>query len=810
MAIHPETPKRSVVIPADLHHNHNPMKNALTMIALVVAVIMDAQNITGNTTSIRGSIVDKQSQYPIPGATVVVPGFDPPMAAVSDAVGNFRLENVPVGRQTVQVQMLGYEPMVFSNLLLNSGKEFTLNVQLAESVTTLNTVEITATDNKAESINKMSTVSTRTISIEEAQRFSGTLQDIARMAQNYAGVSGTNDGRNDIIIRGNSPTGVLWRMEGIDIPNPNHFSTLATTGGPISLINTNNVANSDFSTGAFAAEYGNALSGVFDLKLRSGNSDKREYMAQMGFNGFELGAEGPFKKGKQASYMINGRYSFLNIMTNLGIDFGTGAAVPEYQDLTFKVDLPTKKAVKFTFFGIGGTSFIDFRGEESGEENLYNNGKENQQFKSSTGVLGMTHSYFFNEKTYGKLIIATTTGGTQGWIDTLDMSNNATRTYGVYQRQNDVKAHYFVNTKISAKHTVKAGAMYDYYIFDVEDSIRYTGNYFFRQNDFEGETSLARGYAEWQYRPAERWTINTGIYGQYFVLNEKTSLEPRAAARYKINDRQSLSLGTGLHSQLQPITAYFNREEGSNGEVIANNLGLDFNKSAHFVLAHDAQLGKNMRMKTELYYQYLFNIAVDQAPTSFSILNVGADFTIPNNANLVNDGTGNNYGIEITLERFLNKGFYFLSTVSVFESTYKGSDGIERNTAFNGNYVLNALAGKEWKVGKNNAITLDFKTTYSGGRRFSPIMLDESIASREEVRDESRAFSGQYDAYFRTDIKAGFRLNGARFAQAFYFDVRNVTNHENIFMETFNARSNKVNTVYQTGFFPIFLYQVWF
>jgi hypothetical protein len=786
------------------------MKHFLILLALIISLPNLSQTTESKTTTIRGTVVDKQSQYPMPGATIVLLGSEPPKATSTDADGNFRLENIPVGRQGIQIIMLGYEPMVFANLLLNSGKELTLNVQLVESVTTLNAVEITATDNKSESINKMSTVSTRTINIEEAQRYSGTLQDIARMAQNFAGVTGTNDGRNDIIIRGNSPTGVLWRMEGIDIPNPNHFATLATTGGPISLINTNNLSNSDFSTGAFAAEYGNALSGVFDLKLRSGNSDKREYMAQMGFNGFELGAEGPFKKGKQASYMINGRYSFLNIMTNLGIDFGTGAAVPEYQDLTFKVDLPTEKAGRFTFFGVGGNSFIDFKGEESGEDNLYNDGKENQQFTSSTGIAGMTHTLFFNEKSYGKLIIAATTGGTEGHIDTLDTQNNATRTYGVFQRQNDIKAHYFVNTKLNAKNTLKFGGMYDYYTFNVEDSLRYAGNYFFRQNDFEGETSLARAYSEWQYRPSDKWTINSGVYAQYFVFNERTSAEPRIGARYRINERQSLSFGSGLHSQLQPITAYFNREEGANGEIIANNQQLDFNKSAHFVLSHDIQLGKNMRLKSELYYQHLYNVAVDKDSTSFSILNVGADFTIPNNANLVNNGTGTNYGLEVTLERFLDKGFYFLTTISLFDSKYKGSDGIERNTAFNSNYVVNALAGKEWKIGKNNAITLDFKTTYTGGRRFSAILLDESIALREEVRDEKNAFSDQYAAYFRTDIKIGFRMNSAKVAQAFYFDVRNVTNHDNIFMETFNARNNRISTVYQTGFFPIFLYQVWF
>jgi hypothetical protein len=769
-----------------------------------------AQTENSATTSIRGTVVDKQSQFPLPGATVFLVNSSPAKGTSSDQDGNFRLEEVPVGRQTVQVVMLGYEPMVFTNILLNSGKELTLNVQLVESIATLNTVEISAQNNKAESLNKMSSVSTRTISIEEAQRYSGTLQDIARMAQNYAGVSGGSDDRNDIIIRGNSPTGVLWRLEGIDIPNPNHFSTLATTGGPISLINTNNLSNSDFTTSAFAAEYGNALSGVFDLKLRSGNNDKREHMAQIGFNGFELGAEGPFKKGKQASYMINARYSFLGIMTKLGINFGTGAAVPEYQDMTFKLDLPTKKAGRFTIFGIGGTSFIDFKAEDSGDNNLYSNGRQNQQFNSSTGIVGMTHTYFFNEKTYGKLVIAATTGGTKGWTDTLDVTNNSTRIFGITQRQNNGKAHYFVNSKLNSKHTIKLGAMYDYYIFDVEDSVRYEGNYFFKEMDFKGETSLARGYAEWQYRPTEKLTINSGVYSQYFLYNERSTIEPRVGARYKLTDKQSLNFGTGLHSQLQPITIYFNREEDANGLPIAKNKNLDFNKAAHFVLGHDYQLTKNLRLKTEVYYQYLYKIAVDNDSSSFSVLNVGADFVIPNNGNLVNKGTGNNYGLEITLERFLDKGFYFLLTSSLFQSTYVASDGKERNTAFNGNYVFNLLTGKEWKVGKSNAITVDFKTTYAGGRWYSPILLDESIAQHKEVRDLGNAFSEQYKPYFRADFKIGFRMNRKGFAQAFYFDIRNVTNNQNVFIQNFNNRSNEINTTYQTGFFPIFLWQFWF
>ncbi|MFY7707519.1 MAG: carboxypeptidase regulatory-like domain-containing protein [Flavobacteriales bacterium] len=764
-----------------------------------------------NAGTIRGSVIDKQSQFPLYGVQVVVTSTNPLMGAVSDGDGYFRITNVPVGRVNIEVKFTGYEPQTFSNLLLNSGKDLELNIQLIESVNTLTGVEIVATENKSESVNKMSSVSARSFSVDEAMRYSGTLQDPSRMAQNYAGVSGASDDRNDIIIRGNSPTGVLWRLEGIDIPSPNHFATVGTTGGPISLLNINNLANSDFATSAFSADYGNALSGVFDLRLRSGNRDKREYMAQMGFNGFELGAEGPFKQGGSATYIVNARYSFLEIMNQLGVNFGTGSAIPEYQDITFKVDLPTKKAGKFSIFGIGGSSFIDFNGaEEEESENLYSSNRENQQFRSTTGVVGASHTYFFNEKTQGKAIVAASTGGTDGYTDTLDVAGNAYRYYGVTQRQNKLSAHYYVNSKRSARNTIKAGIMYDHYLIEVQDSLLYEGNRFFKQTDFDGDAGLAQAYVLWQNRTNDRWTINSGLHGQYFVFNESYIIEPRVGARFATKPGHSLNFGAGLHSQLQPLPTYFSREELDNGTVVANNKNLDFNKAAHAVVGYDIQINEFWRMKSEVYYQYLFDVAVDRLPSSFSMLNTGADFTFPNNANLVNEGEGFNYGLELTLERFLSKGFYFLMTTSIFESQYRGSDDVWRNTAFNGNYVFNVLGGKEFKINENSVFTVDARFTIAGGRMFTPIDLEASIAQSEEVRVDTEAFSKQYDPYARFDFKLGYRINHKRFAQAFAFDVRNVTGRENVFLQSFNNRSGEIETSYQTGFFPVFLYSVYF
>jgi hypothetical protein len=780
----------------------------LFSIFLMLSILGEAQ--TELYTAIRGTVVDKQSQFPIPGVQVIVISSNPVRAGVSDENGNFRVEQVPVGRQSIEVKMMGFEPMSFANVLLYSNRDLELNVQLMESITTTGTVEIVAQENKSETINKMSSVSTRTISMEEARRFSGTLQDPARMAQNFAGVSNASDSRNDIVIRGNSPTGVLWRMEGIDIPSPNHFATLGTTGGPVSMLNANNLASSDFSTSAFAAEYGNALAGVFDLRLRSGNKDKREFMGQVGFNGFEFGAEGPFKKGKQASYMLNYRYSLLGALQNMGVSFGTGAAVPQYQDLTFKIDVPTAKAGRFALWGVGGTSFIDFKAAESDASDLYNGDRQNSQWTNTTAVAGASHTYFFNEKTYGKLTLAWSTAAGTGYIDSLDVARNTHRTFGQDRTQEKASAHYFINSKLNSRNSIRAGVIADKYYVHSVDSVLYQSAFYFRQSDQTGTVGLAQAYAQWQYRPTNRLTVNTGIHSQYFSHNNKSAVEPRLGMRYATKENQSLNVGLGLHSQLQPITVYFNRQRLSDGTVLSENKNLGFNRAAHAVVGYDIQFSQQVRLKTEVYYQHLFDVAVDRVASSFSMLNTGADFQLPNNGDLVNNGVGRNMGVELTLERFLDKGFYYLFTTSIFDSKYKGSDGVWRNTAFNGNYVFNLLGGKEWRVGSNNAITLDGKVTYAGGAWHAPIDLDASMASGFEVRKLDQNFSEQYSAYFRTDVKIGFRMNAKKYSQAISLDIRNVTNHKNVFMERYNNTTQEIVTSYQIGLFPMVLYNIWF
>lgn len=761
------------------------------------------------TQTIRGNVIDKQSQFPIPGAKITIIGSNPVLRTLSDADGNFKVETLPVGRLSVEISYNGFETITLQNLELKSGKELIVNVRLEEKITEIQEIQITHTDDKNQTINKMSSVSARTISVEEAGKFAGTLNDPARMAQNYAGVSGVSDSRNDIIIRGNSPLGVLWRVEGIDIPSPNHFSSLGTTGGPISMLNINNLSNSDFYTSAWTADYGNAISGVFDLRLRNGNNQKREHLAQVGFNGFEFGAEGPFSKKKRGSYLLNYRYSTLGVISALGINLGVGDAVPQYQDLTFKLNFPTLKAGKFSFWGIGGISHIEF--ESTGivdSTNLYSNPYEDTKFGSNTAIVGASHKYFFGTKTFSELIIASSFSGTLGAIDSITPLKDKINTTRFNRKQLKSSANFKVNHKFNSKNTLTLGLIAEHYSIDIIDSSLVSGQYKVFSN-FVGGAGLLQSYISYQHKFNDKLTFNGGVHSQHFLLTKSNSLEPRIGFRLKANNRHTFGVGSGLHSQLQPISVYY-IERKVGGESTYPNQTVDFTKALHNVLSYDLQLTENTRLKTELYYQHLYNVPVDTALNGFSMLNQGADFVLPNGYGYQNTGTGNNYGVELTFERFLKKGLYYLLTTSLFESTYKGSDGIERNTAFNGNYIFNALAGKEFKIKKRWTLGFDLKATYAGGRRYTPINLEASKLAGRQIIYEDQLFQKQHPNYLRFDFKTTVKYNGNKTNHEFSVDLQNLTNQQNVFQSGYNRVTQTIGTVYQRGFFPNVQYKLYF
>jgi len=772
----------------------------------LIPTLLFAQN---NTQNIRGVVTDKLSQSPLFDVSVQISSLQ--KVTNTDTLGKFTISNIPPDRYDIKVSYTGYKSITIPNVVVISGKEVILDIAMEEAFNKLGDIVIKAS-NKGGTINKLASVSARTFSMEEVNRYAGGRSDPARLVANFAGVSAPDDSRNDIVIRGNSPVGVLWRIDGMNVNNPNHFASVGTTGGAVSALNTNLLKNSDFFTSAFPAEYGNATAGVFDLGFRNGNNKKRETTIQVGvITGLEATTEGPFSKKSDASYLIGYRYALAGVAQAVGINIGT-TATPSYQDLSFKLNSGTSKFGKFSLFGILATSTIEIGGGSS--NTLYGNGNQ-VDFASKIGIVGFNHFKQINKKSF----ISTTVGVNYASTDQTGYDTDRPTVTSFIKEENKVaKTSYNFSTtyhsKINSRLFVKVGIQHEIIGLDLyyKTKERIFDNY--KQIwDYNSSTNMTQAFAHFKYNITEKIALNTGIHSQLFSLNNSFAIEPRLGLTYNVTNKSSFNFGYGLHSQMQPINVYFLQSNDANGNTYYNNKNLDFTKSHHFVLGYNIQPFNDWRIKTEIYYQSIYNVPVNTFSSSYSMLNTGSTFKTDLQDSLTNNGTGENYGIELTIEKFFSKGYYGLFTSSVYSSKYSGSDGIERNTAFNGRYVFNLLAGKEWKVGsaKRNKLSADLKFTNAGGRAYTPIDLTASnILGREQL--STNIYSSYYENYYRIDVKVGFSLNSGKrkLSHTFSLDLQNVTNHSNVFSQSYDDRNQSIKTTNQLGFFPNFIYKFQF
>jgi hypothetical protein len=798
------------------------MSRTLISILICFNILSNFVNAQKLTQTIRGRVIDKQSQISLPGANVIIPGSNPLIGTTSDELGYFIIKDVPIGRINLLVSFMGYNTKTLNNLNLSSGKELNVNIEIEEEVKNVKEVVINANSDKTVPINKMASISARTFSVEESERYAGARNDVSRMATNYAGVSTANDAVNDIVIRGNTPNGLLWRLEGVDIPNPNHFGGMGAAGGPVSMLNNNVLSNSDFMTSAFPSEYGDAISGVFDLKMRSGNYEKHEFLAQIGVGGFEFGIEGPVSKINHSSYLINYRYSTLGLMSGLEMDFGTGSAIPKYQDLSFKLNMPTKRSGTFSVFGLGGINSIEFiKSKEdttSNKENFYVDENIDIYSRNKMGVIGINYTYIINPATYFKITMAGSAIKNSGEIDSVSTNN---REPIPYIRQNLVNTNIFTsaffNKKFSAHNNLRIGFTGKQIAFNLLDSsFSASLNRFRTDIEGNGSTYLLQPYIEWQYKITDEVVFNSGVTFQHLVLNGYSSVEPRLGFKWNFTPGQSLSLGYGLHSKMVPIFIYFKKVRLADGSYIMPDKDLGFIKAQHFVAGYDWNITETLRLKTEVYFQDIFSAIVDVNPDNFTILNSNSfNFQPPDT--MKNGGRGRNYGIELTFEKFLQNGFYGLLTTSLFKSECSGSNGNMRPSAFDGGYVINLLAGKDFNLKSKKqsprfkkVIAFDGRVCAAGGQRYTPVDMAKSLAQKQTVYSDEFAYSKKFNDYFRADIRIALRLDGAKASQEFAFDIQNVTNQKNPLYMRYNLKKGTEDPVYQLGLFPMMQYKISF
>jgi hypothetical protein len=668
------------------------MKKIMLLVFLSLSAVIETQ-IQAQTPVqvIRGKVMDAETKTGLPGANVIVLNTDPLTGTVTNEQGEFRIPGVQVGRHTLRITFMGYKTVSIPEIMVTSGKETMVNVELEETIISAKEIEIKATVDKNKPINSMAMISARSFTVDESRRYAGSADDPMRAVSNFAGVAGSADvNSNQIVIRGNSPKGLLWRVDGVDIPNPNHYAYVGSSGGGITMFSSQVLSNSDFYTAAFPAEFGNSLSGVFDMKFRTGNNARREYALQLGIQGLDLSAEGPFIKEKPSTYIFNYRYSILTFLQY--IDPSMKNKVPSYQDFSFKLNFPTKKAGTFSLTGIGGISRSTFTPVNDSLEWKSLEDRTKSTLNNTMGALSLSHHFVAGPRTFVHSYVSATYSDIYFDNNYLDSAYRTIPDQNVDHMNWRVSMGSMVNHKFGPRHTNRSGLEFTQMFYNINIKARNTFTGVFSQYVLgSGNAGMLQAFSESKVVVTTTLSLNAGLHFQYFTLNGHYVLEPRLAMSWQFLKNQALSLGYGLHSQLEDIGVYLTDIPVANGISSQPNHSLNLSRAHHFVLGYDLRIRSDMRFKLEAYYQYLFNIPVKHG-SYYSLLNSEGGFS---NDTLVNKGTGTNAGMDLTFEKFLTKQLYYLVTVSLFQSKYKGGDMIERNTRFNSNYVVNVLGGKE-------------------------------------------------------------------------------------------------------------------
>lgn len=756
----------------------------LLSIACFHTPIIWGQNITQQ---LRGTVYERQTKNKLSNVSVIIK--DTKLIAISDSSGKFSFKKIPISKYDLVISKIGYQSTQINGIELSSGKEVVLEIELEESVTQLK--EVTVKSNKDQVHNPFALVSTRQFGPQEAVRYAGGFQDPARMALAFAGVSNAgSDDNNEIVIRGNSPRGLLWKLEGIEIPNPNHFTDgQGSTSGIVSMINAYSLAKSDFMTSAFPANFGNGMSGVFDLNFRRGNNQKTESNAQLSLIGLDFGMEGPLGKSG-SSYRIAGRYSTLQLLLNSHIiNLNTNNYNPNFKDINFTVELPTKKTGVFSLWGLMGND--DTYQTTLTEKNIE---------KGSLSVFGLNHKTSF-KKLFIRNVLSISFQSQENLKQNISGGLNGLTTRQLIYKYPSLRLSMAANYKFNSRLSLESGIVLSDLSFDLKDNRLSTKNILFNYLNDQGSTYFIQGFTQLLTKINSKVKTTLGVHHYKFMLNDANAYEPRWALHIENNSGGIFSTGIGLHSRLEPVSVYLFKKYAANGTYTQPNKNIYPGSAVHYVMSYEQKINDKTKVKVEAYVQNLTKVPIDTGTNSFySILNTSGG--IPLNI-LENAGLGKNKGIELTIEKFYSKNFYYLITASLFDSKYQNKNKIWYNTVYNNNYAGNVLIGKEFKLKKNNSISVNFRYLLRGGNRYTPINLSESIARATTILNYAKLYGEQYPDYWRTDVSLSYKKNKNKSTWSYGADIQNVTNRQNIIYTSYDNTNKRINNNYALPRIPI-------
>ena len=741
------------------------------------------------TQQLRGTLLDHQTKKPLTDVSVMI--RDANLRCISDSNGNFSFKKLPIGKYDLIFLKMGFQNAQMTGVELNSGKEVVLEIEMEESVTTLKEVVINSVKNKDQVNNPFSLVSTRQFGPQEAVRYAGGFQDPARMALAFAGVTNSgSDDNNEIVIRGNSPRGLLWRLEGVEIPNPNHFADgQGSTSGIVSMINAYSLASSDFMTSAFPANYGNGMSGVFDLNFRRGNNQKTEFTGQISLVGLDFGIEGPLNK-KGGSYRVAARYSTLSVLLNANIiNLNTTNYHPNFKDINFTIELPSKNSGRFSIWGLMGN-----------DDTYETTPTQKNTDIGNLAVFGVSHKISF-DRFFWKNVLALSTQSQKNTSQNVLAGLNGLITKQVVYTYPSLRFSSAFTYKFNPRLTLEGGVVTSLLSYKLKDDRLNSKNVLFNFLNDDGGTSYIQEYAQLLGKISSKIKTTLGVHQYQFILNNATATEPRWAFHIENNSGGVFSAGLGIHSRLEPVSVYLFKRYAANGSFTQPNKNIQPGTAMHYVASYEQKVNDKTKVKVEAYIQNLSKVPIDSAFNgTYSLLNTSGG--IPTSI-LQNVGFGKNKGIEITIEKFYSKNFYYLITASLFESKYQNKNKILYNTIDNNKSAGNVLLGKEFKLKRNNAISINVRYMLRGGNRYTPIILSESIKKATTVLDYTQYYEGQYPDYWRTDLSISYKKNKNKSTWSYGADIQNLTDRKNVISQNYDVANKRINDSYALPRIPI-------
>ncbi|MCE1165416.1 MAG: TonB-dependent receptor [Bacteroidetes bacterium] len=733
-----------------------------------------------NNGVIEGRVIDAETQSAVPDAVIKILNTD--YKTGSGAEGYFRFEELKYGTYLLEVSATGYKTKVKTDVVISSANPVQVTVEISQTNFMTEKIEV-----GAEYFDKNSDVNLSAINLdyEEIRRSPGSAEDISRMLQTAPGVSLLNDQRNDLIVRGGSPTENLVMIDGVEIPNINHYGSQGTTGGAITFINAKFIREADILTGGFNARYGDRLSSIVDIKFRDGSFSKHIYNANLSFAGFGGTFEGPVSS--KMSYLLSINRSYLDpLKSSLRL-----TAVPNYWDFNAKLTYKLNENNIFNFIGFTALDKINFKVDENTTVDDFPYDSDN---KTNAYTGGLTYKHLYKDG-YIQTVLSNT--HTTYYSDNVYVPTGK-HDYFLDNYENEMNFRVDLNHRLSKNFFISltAGTKWGQYrnnFYAVADTT--PEGYITKElkaDNTINDNKLFAGLNLTNKLFGERLVLNYGIRFDYFdYIRLKANVSPRAGASFYITPYTVVNAAYGIYYQA-PQNIWLASDPA--------NRNLNSIRCEHYIAGIEQMITKDIKAVFEIYHKIYKDYPVSINDPSYILIDGGADF----GPNLVGPATsyGRGYvkGIDISIQKKLTgNGIYGSINYSNSLSGFTAIEGGEKLAAFDPKNQFTVIVG--YQVADDWLIGVKFK--YAGGRPYTPFNYELSKQLGRGVYDMSRFNEEHYPDYHRLDIRVDKKFYFKRSSITTYFELQNAYNRQNVYGYFWNKAKNDKGTVYQWAFMPV-------